>query len=70
MQKLGNLRRLNVLCARMVLGTPKTKVFNRLRIQVNGVPTVPIRVQPIGKPKQNYAKTVSRHPAANRFTEK
>jgi hypothetical protein len=54
----------------MVLGTPKTKVFNRLRIQVNGVPTVPIRVQPIGKPKQNYAKTVSRHPAANRFTEK
>ena len=54
----------------MVLGTPKTKVFNRLRIQVNGVQAVPLRVQPIGIPEQNYAKTVSRHPAASRFTEK
>ena len=54
----------------MAFGTPEPKVFNRLRIQVDGVTAVPLRVQPIGKPEQNYAKTVSRHPAANRFTEK
>jgi hypothetical protein len=54
----------------MMLGAPKTKVFNRLCIQVNGVSAVPFRVQPIGIPEQNYAKTVSRHPTASRFTEK
>jgi hypothetical protein len=32
----------------MMLGAPKTKVFNRLRIQVNGVSAVPLGVQPIG----------------------
>jgi hypothetical protein len=54
----------------MMLGAPETKVFNRLRIQVNGVQAVPRRVQPIGKPEQNYAKTVSRHPAASRSAKK
>jgi hypothetical protein len=54
----------------MMLGAPKTEVFNRLRIQVNGVSAVPLRVQPIGIPEQNYAKTVSRHPTASRLTEK
>ena len=53
----------------MALGTPESKVFNRPRIEVNGVSAIPLLVQPIGIPKQNYAKTVSRHPTANRFAE-
>jgi len=53
-----------------MLGAPKTEVFNRLRIQVNGVSAVPLRVQPIGIPEQNYAKTVSRHPTASRLTDR
>jgi hypothetical protein len=54
----------------MPLGTPEPKVFNRLRIQVNGVLAIPLLVQPIGIPEQNYAKTVSRHPTASPFAEK
>jgi hypothetical protein len=54
----------------MVLSTPEPKVLNRLRVQVNGVSAVPLLLQPIGIPEQNYAKTVSRHPAASPFAEK
>jgi hypothetical protein len=54
----------------MALGTPEPKVFNRLRIEVNGVSAIPLLVQPIGVPEQNYAKTVSRHPTASPFAEK
>jgi hypothetical protein len=54
----------------MAFGTPETKVFNRLRIKVNGVSAIPLLVQPIGILEQNYAKTVSRHPTASPFTEK
>jgi hypothetical protein len=54
----------------MVLGTPEPKVFNCLRIQVNGVSAVPLLEQPIGIPEQNYAKTVSRHSTASPFAEK
>jgi hypothetical protein len=54
----------------MVLGTPEPKVLKRLRIQVSGVSAIPLLLQPIGIPEQNYAKTVSRHPAASPFTEK
>jgi hypothetical protein len=53
----------------MSLGTPEAKVFNRLGIQVNGVSAIPLLVQPIGIPEQNYAKTVRRHPTASPFAE-
>jgi hypothetical protein len=53
----------------MALGTPELKVFNRLRIEVNGASAIPLLVQPIGIPKQNYAKTISRHPTASPFAE-
>ena len=54
----------------MALGTPESKVFNRPRIEVNGVSAIPLLVQPIGIPKKNYAKTVSRHPTTSAFAEK
>jgi hypothetical protein len=53
----------------MALGAPEPKVFNRLGIEVNGVSAIPLLVQPIGIPEQNYAKTVSRHPTASPFAE-
>jgi hypothetical protein len=37
----------------MVFGTPEPKVFNRLRIQVNGVSPIALLVQPIGILEQN-----------------
>ena len=54
----------------MVIGTPESKVFNCLRIQVNGASAVPLLEQPIGIPEQNYAKTVGHHPTASPFAEK
>jgi hypothetical protein len=54
----------------MALGTPEPKVFNRLCIEVNGASAIPLLVQPIGIPEQNYAKAVSRHPTASPFAEK
>jgi len=54
----------------MALGTPEPKVFNRLRIQVDGVSAIPFLEQPIGILEQNYAKTVSRHASASPSAEK
>jgi hypothetical protein len=51
----------------MALGPPEPKVFNRLRIQVNGVSAIPLLPQPIGILEQNYAKTISRHATASPF---
>jgi len=53
----------------MALSTPEAEMFNRLRVQVNGVSAVRPLAQPIGIAEENYAKTVSRHPMANRFSE-
>jgi hypothetical protein len=53
----------------MALSTPEAEVFYRLRAQVNGVSAVRPLAQPIGIAEENYAKTVSRHPTANRFSE-
>ena len=53
----------------MALSTPEAEVFNRLRVKVNGVSAVPPLPQPIGIAEENYAKAVSRHPTANRFSE-
>jgi hypothetical protein len=69
-QKLGHLKSLNAMRARMVLGTPESKMFNGLRIQVNGVSAIPLLEQPVGIPEQNYAKTISRHPTASPFAQK
>jgi hypothetical protein len=54
----------------MALGPPEPKVFNRLRIKVNGVSAIPFLLQPIGILEQNYAKTISRHSTASPFAEK
>jgi hypothetical protein len=53
----------------MALSTPEAEMFNRLRVQVNGVSAVRPLAQPIGIAEENYAKTVSRHPTANRFSK-
>jgi hypothetical protein len=54
----------------MALSTPEAEVFNRLRVQVDGVSAVRPLAQPIGIAEENYAKTVGRHPTTGPFTKK
>ena len=49
---------------------PEPEMLHRLGILVNRIPAIPLPEQPVGILKENYSKTVGRHPAASPFATK